>query len=359
MSVMIAGGGTGGHIFPALATAQAFMRKDPANQIFFVGSKYGMEAEIFGKEKFPLALLPVMGVHGKGIVRSCVALLLFPMALLKALWLLFKQEPDLVIGVGGYASVPMALAAAGLRYPLVLEEQNAVPGWTNRFLACFARRIFVAFQQSVDWFPKARTQVTGLPLRAVYKSQPAQRKQDNKLHILITGASQGARGLNQLVLKAMPYLEDHKNTIEIMHQSGDHDLEDIKQEYKRLGVVAQVKPFLDDFPEWLQWADVVIARAGAGTVWEVATAGKAAVFVPYPYHKDRHQEHNAKFLVQAGAAFSVDQFKVTAQAFAKILEQLITNPDEVKKMGERAQQVARPNADEEIVEACYAIVGKK
>jgi len=357
MKIVIAGGGTGGHIYPAVAIAQAFERRDETNDIVFVGSRYGMEAELIPKENYPIRLLSVRGFRGKGVFGFIRAALLLPIAVIKSLFLLREERPDLVIGVGGYASVPVGICAGLLGYPLVLEEQNVVPGWANRYLACLSRRIFLSFDEARQYFPSRPVEVTGLPIREDFLNLIEPKKASvEKLRILVTGASQGARGLNQKFLRAIKENQQLADQIEIIHQTGEHDLDAVRAAYEELGIDARVDAFLYPFAKYLNWADLVIARGGAGTVWEIAAAATAAIFIPYPHHKDQHQQKNVRFLVEANAAFVFDESESTDEAFQNQLNKLIQDRKQIERMSKAAGSESRINAADRIVDECYRIV---
>ncbi|MEP7274270.1 MAG: undecaprenyldiphospho-muramoylpentapeptide beta-N-acetylglucosaminyltransferase, partial [Acidobacteriota bacterium] len=297
--VIIAGGGTGGHIYPGIAIAQEFKRRDPDTEVIFVGTAKGLETRIVPAQGFHLELIEVAALKRVGFVKRLRSLLMLPGSFLAVGSLIRRFKPDVVLGVGGYASGPVVLVAALMRVPTLLAEQNALPGFTNRVLARFVRGAAVSFEEARGFFgPKA--EITGNPVREEFFSIPA-KSAGAVVHLLITGGSQGARAINDAMIGALPFLEPERGRMSIVHQSGEADAVRLRAAYAERGFTAHVSPFLDRMVEEVAKSDLVISRAGATTVSELAAAGRAAILVPFPFAADDHQTKNAEAVERAGA----------------------------------------------------------
>ena len=329
--VIISAGGTGGHIFPALAVARQLADK---YDIVWVGGKVGMENQIIPQNGYPLETVSVAGVRNKGALRK----LMLPLTMLRALfecWLIIrKHRPVAVIGFGGYATFPILLAARILGKKTLIHEQNSVAGLSNRVLAKLVNQVLTAFPNVLS---STKTQLVGNPVRQeIIDITPANANTTGKLNILIVGGSLGAKALNDNVPLALNSIKDKIGVI--THQVGRNDGSTVAEYYREHGLNANVVNFIDNMAEAYSNSDIIICRAGASTVAEVSCAGKCAIFVPYPYAVDDHQTHNAAYLVEQGAAFLLPQSKLTPESLAILINDL--NPEKCQQIGLKANSLA-------------------
>lgn len=352
---VIAGGGTGGHVTPALALGEAL--RERGDEVLFVGSERGLESKLVPDAGFDLEILPseqIMGRNLLGQIRGGVSILRCVFAARK---ILKRFRADAVLSVGGYAAMPAALAARLTGRPLFLVEPNAIPGRVNRLTARFARTVFVGFESTRGNLPSATESLClGVPLRrALYRAfedRPEKGVPRPPLHVFVFGGSQGARQLNENVPEALSRLRP--KSVEVFHQSGEVDRATVEARYAELGVPAEVVAFEYDMPSRYNWADLVICRAGALTVAELALAGMPALVVPYPFAADDHQSANARALEEAGAARRLESRPLDVHVMAQTVAELVTTPGRLVLMREAAQRLARPNAAKDIVEHCIA-----
>lgn len=349
MRFLIAGGGTGGHIFTGIAIAQSLKHLSSRHEILFVGTQAGIETRAVPKAGFILETIQISGLKGRSFAETLQALLQLPMAIWQAVKILRKFDPDIVIGVGGYASGPVLLAAWLLRIQRIICEQNSVPGFTNRILGRhFVRIIFGAFQNCAKYFPPGRFVLTGNPLRSTFSTQT----QQEKIGVLILGGSLGAKPLNSMLPKAMALVDRTK----ITHQTGQAEVESVKAAYENLGVEAEVTAFIDDMPAAYAQAQLVIARAGAITCSELTAMGVPSILIPFPQAIDDHQTENAKELVSAGAAILVKQNEMTVENLAGRIQHLLLDLKNLENMANKARQIGKPNAADiiakKVVELC-------
>ena len=359
--VLVMAGGTGGHVFPALAVAERL--RALGVEVVWMGTPAGLEARLAPEAGYPVEWVTVTGLRGKGAIGWSA-----PGRLLRALWQAFaavrRVNPDVVLGMGGFATGPGGLAAWLLRRPLVIHEQNAVAGLTNRLLARLAKRVLVAFPHTFP--PKIGAVLTGNPIRPeiaalastprVVPTPPTPTQAHNGWHLLVLGGSQGAAAMNRTVPNALACLPAAMRPL-VWHQSGARLLEPTQAAYQEAGVTGQIEPFITDMAAAYRWADLVVCRAGALTIAEVAAAGVGAVLVPYPHAVDDHQTRNARLLVDADAAILLPQSELTPDRLAAILSRLGGDPTHLHAMGRRAQTVARPDATEQVVAAILAAGG--
>lgn len=357
---MIMAGGTGGHVFPAIAVAE-YLRKLQWN-IIWLGTRAGMEATLVPKYDIPLATLRFSGVRGKGVMR--LARLPFDMtaAVVQSVGEFLKHRPDVVLGMGGFAAFPGGLAAWLLRRPLVIHEQNAVAGLTNKLLARLATRVLVAFPNAFTTGRTARrgrslnTEWTGNPVREEIGRipSPAVRygQRQGRLNVLVVGGSLGAAALNEVMPKALVLLPENERP-QVVHQAGAKHIAALEANYREAGATAELVPFIDDMAGRYAWADLVVCRAGALTIAELASAGVASVLVPYPHAVDDHQTENARFLSERGAAEVIRQDALTPQVLAALLQSMTR--DKLQAMAEAARTVAKPEATRAVAEVCMAL----
>jgi UDP-N-acetylglucosamine--N-acetylmuramyl-(pentapeptide) pyrophosphoryl-undecaprenol N-acetylglucosamine transferase len=355
MKVIIAGGGTGGHLFPAVALGEELKRERPGTEVLHVGTSAGMEARWLPKSGLAYELLDVHGLTGKNVISRIRALAEFVSAIARAYSILRSFGADLVVSAGGYASAPMAVAAIIRRTPLVLMEQNTRPGLANRTLWRFARKICVGFDETASFFSPAKVEVTGNPVRFGVAPKIGRRVHD-PMQILVLGGSSGAHRLNKGVVNASQNIGKSVIKISIEHQTGEADVGWVTGAYRELGLKAEVIPFIDDMAAAFERADLIIARAGAMTVSEVALAARGAIFVPYPFHSDRQQELNARVLEKLGAAIIVRDDDQLANNLTHVLVELLAEPERIVEMGRRAHGAAKADAAARIARVCFQSV---
>ena len=347
MKLLIAGGGTGGHVFPALAIAQEWLSRGNEREVVLVGTQRGIEMKLVPQAGLPLETLRVAGLKGKGGATLLKNLAMLVPAMLDARRVLRKHKPIAAFGVGGYAAGPMLLAAWFRRVPNVIFEPNAEPGFTNKVLARISKRIATGYEISAQaWGNKAI--VTGCPVRLEFFSIVA-RKPEKPFRLLVTGGSQGALPINRAFADAMDRLAARKSELAIVHQTGERDYNAVRTAYARREIHAEVVPFLTNMAERFAWADVIVCRAGAITAAEVAAAGRAAIFVPFGRATDSHQLRNAQEMSRAGAGRLISESELTAEKLAAEIFTLLDQPQEIEKLSTAARVLARPHAARDIV----------
>lgn len=352
--VLIMAGGTGGHIFPALAVADELRRRGV--DVSWMGTQQGMEARVVAEAGIPIHFIKVSGLRGNGVIGWLLAPVKLTIAIVHALSIIMKIKPASVLGMGGFASGPGGVAAWLLRRPLVLHEQNAVIGMTNKLLAHIATRLMEAFPGA---FKDPMAEHVGNPVRQSISElpEPAARYQQREgaIRILVIGGSLGAQALNETVPRAIATLPA-SSKVEVWHQSGRNKDQATREMYQENKVSAKVMNFIDDMAEAYAWADLVICRAGALTVSELSAAGVAAVFIPFPYAVDDHQTLNAQYLVDANAALLIQQKTLTAESLATCLQELIEKGrNHLMTMAEAARNCAKPNATMDVANACLEV----
>lgn len=347
MKLLIAGGGTGGHVFPAIAIAREWLSRGKEREVVLVGTERGIEMKLVPQAGLPLETLRVAGLKGKGGATLLKNLaMLFP-AMLDARRVLKKHKPVAAFGVGGYAAGPMMLATWLSRVPNIIFEPNAEPGFTNKVLARLSSRIATGYAVSAQvWGEKAI--LTGCPVRPEFFSI-APRKPEKPFRLLITGGSQGALPINRAFVDAMDRLAARKQELSIVHQTGERDYNAVRTAYARREINAEVVPFLTNMPERFAWADVIVCRAGAITAAEVAAAGRAAIFIPFGRATDSHQLRNAQEMSRAGAGRLISETELTAEKLTAEIFSLLDQPQEVEKLAAAARELSRPNAARDIV----------
>ncbi|MGI0117367.1 undecaprenyldiphospho-muramoylpentapeptide beta-N-acetylglucosaminyltransferase [Zooshikella sp. RANM57] len=351
---VIMAGGTGGHIFPALATARQLLTQ--GHRVHWFGTPNSMEADLIAKEEIPMTLIDVGGLRGKGIQRWIKAPLMITKAICMAKYHLKNLKPHCVLGMGGYVAGPGGVAAKLLGIPLVIHEQNAIAGFTNRLLSRIATRVLEAFPGTFASLHKVYC--TGNPVRKnIVPLEKVHEKEVNErpFRLLILGGSLGAVAINDVMPSVIAELQQ-KMTIEIWHQTGKKNLTQAQALYKKHGVTGKIEAFIEDMGAAYQWADLVVCRAGALTIAEVANAGVPSVLVPFPYAADDHQTKNAHYLVNHGAAELVMQQTFTKEHVQLLLTQLMTNKERLTQMATAACSLARPDATNEVVEHCLEVV---
>ncbi|MCS6303360.1 MAG: undecaprenyldiphospho-muramoylpentapeptide beta-N-acetylglucosaminyltransferase [Nitrospira sp.] len=359
MTIVIAAGGTGGHLYPAVALAREFLRRDPSANILFVGTVRGIESRVLAHERFELALITAKPVMGKGLLDVARGMLSVPIGIWQSLDILKRRQADLVIGVGGYTSPSVLVAAALKGIARVILEPNAHPGMANKVVAPFAQRVFLAFESAGASFDRRKIRVVGTPIRQEFLVQPTDSASTKPAgrHVLIFGGSQGAKAINSAVLEGLPLMSQRLPGLTITHQTGEGDFERVRDVYRALGIRATVVPFLYDMPAVLQTADLVVARAGAMTIAELTACGKAAILIPLPTAIYDHQMKNARAMEAAGGAVVLPQTNLTGVKLGGMIETVLSDTKQLEKMQRKSLEMRRIDAGEVIVDECYALMG--
>ncbi|HEY4241378.1 MAG TPA: undecaprenyldiphospho-muramoylpentapeptide beta-N-acetylglucosaminyltransferase [Kofleriaceae bacterium] len=354
MRLLIAGGGTGGHLFPGVALAEELRARDPAAPVRFVGTRRGIEARVLPELGWELSFIEVSGLKTVGALGALRGLFRLPRSLWQARRVVKEFRPDAVIGVGGYASGPVVLMARLRGIPTGICEQNSIPGLTNKLLARVVRRIFLAFQQTSRFFSAKKVMLTGNPVRRELLQRLLAARaaaHDGPVSILVSGGSLGAVAVNALAADALIALSKEL-PLSITHQTGEKGLADTRATYAAAGVPATVVPFIKDMASAYAAADLVIGRAGATTVAELAIAGVPAVFIPYPTAADDHQTHNAREMADAGAALVFAQSELTPAKLAAAVRPILTDPAKRRVMADSMRTLAKPDAAKVIIDWC-------
>ncbi|MFQ5454643.1 MAG: undecaprenyldiphospho-muramoylpentapeptide beta-N-acetylglucosaminyltransferase [Nitrospirota bacterium] len=355
MKVLLACGGTGGHLYPGIALAREFQRRDRDTDILFAGTERGIETMVLHREGLRLALIRVEGLIGKGKINAIYSLFLLPCAFFDSLKILIRFRPDIVIGIGGYSSGPILLMALFLRKNCIILEPNMIPGVTNRILAPLVKYVVTSFEDSKKYFIRANIVRIGNPVRREMVKE--EETGENKIKtIFIFGGSQGAHSINMAVIDALSYLEDLKERISFIHQTGKKDYEYIKEEYEKIGFNGRIEPYIYDMAEAYNMADIVISRAGATTIAEITAIGIPAILIPYPYATHDHQRKNAESLADAGAAIVIDDRELSGEVLSGVIRELIDDNMRLKKMKENSRALGNIKAAEEIVELCMKLI---
>lgn len=339
-SFVLTGGGTGGHVFPALAVARVL--RDRGHRLLFVGTRDGMEAKLVPDAGFNIEFVHSAGLNRVGIRQQTQSLFSLPFGVAAAGRLLQKFRPQAIFSMGGYVAGPIMLASVAGRFPLVVMEPNATPGFANRKVARYVYRALLGFEASKRWFPEARCEVTGLPVRPeFFNLQP---KTEGAFTLLVTGGSRGARKLNQAMRAAWPFFRP--SSIRVLHQTGGNEYEAIARDFPSSGVNGEVMPFISNMAAAFATADLVLGRAGAGGVNEIAAAGMPSVLVPLPFAADDHQRRNAEALVEANAARMIADADLTGERLFKEVHGLSQSPTELLTMRHNVRRFAHPGAAE-------------
>jgi len=354
--MLIAGGGTGGHVFPGLALAEEVVTRHPGNDAVFVGTPRGLEAQVVPAAGFPIELIDVKGLKGKGLVSALRNLLLLPRAFLKSIRILRAWRPDVVVGVGGYASGPLVLAAWLMRIPTAVQEQNAVAGLTNRLLGRVVDAAFTAFPEAAASFPRGKALQLGNPIRRqLLESFMRPGDGDRLPGLLVFGGSQGAHALNMRVIEAMPHLADLRGHLRIVHQTGARDREAVARGYQAVGFAAEVRDFIEDMSSAYAAADLVVCRAGATTLAELTVCRKPSILVPFAAAADNHQVINATSLLRAGAAVMIEERDLTGELLASEIRAILAHPERRQAMARAAGRLGSPAAASEIADFCAGL----
>ncbi len=359
--LLITGGGTGGHLFPAVAAAQALRERMSDSQVLFIGTRRKIDTTSLAQYGFESCSISSYGFKGKNITELSKALGILPVSVMQALSHIRKFKPDVALGVGGYVTGPVMVAAKMLGIPTVIHEQNSIPGMANRKLGKLVSHVCVSLPGSEKYFPAEKTVFTGNPVRTNIRelAAAAAEGEKDKQTLLVLGGSQGAQAINTMVAdifcdKSFGLAE----LVNLIHQTGSTDYERIRKQYEEYGVSVIVEPFFQDMGSVYGQADFLVSRAGATTLTELAVLGKPAILIPYPYAADNHQQKNAEYYVQGGGALLFEQSFLDAQKLLEAIRQLVDNRDKQLEMGAAMKAMGKPEAADKIVDVCLAAAGK-
>lgn len=354
MRLLLAGGGTGGHLFPAVALAEQLKREDPAAQALFVGTERGLEARLLPELGWPLRTVPMSGWAGMGLGARLKALGGLVKSLREARRIISEFRPDVVVGVGGYASVPVLLAAKLGGVPYLIHEQNAWPGQANRLLGRWARRVCLSFPEAARSFGRGRTVLTGNPVRA--SMEECSGLPDSAPLLLVFGGSHGARAINRAMLAALPQLEGWRGRLRIIHQTGAAEADSVRAAYQAAGWgEVEVVPFITDMADAYARAWLVVCRAGATTLAELTACGRPAVLIPYPFAANNHQVANATALAVKGAALMIEERDLKAEELGILVDGLLTDRPRLAQMAATARSLSRSGAAARLLDECRAV----
>ncbi len=360
MNIVIAGGGTGGHLFPGIAVAEEFLKRDAKSRVIFIGTKRGIEQRVLGRLGYDLKLIDVEGLKGRGVKAFLKGLYAIPNSMRQSRNILKAFGPDVVIGVGGYASGPAVITAWLMGIPTAIAEQNALAGNTNRILGKFVDNVFLTYEESAKGFDPRKLRVTGNPVRAAFAEglSAAGAKKEGR-RILIFGGSQGAAAINRTVVAMLPLLQNIKEGFRIVHQTGENDCDMVRDAYKKHGIVAQVLPFIVDMVSAYAVSDLIICRAGATSLAEITAAGRASILIPFPWAANDHQTQNAKAMVEAGAAIMIAERDLSPEKLFERVETLLADERKLKEMEQQSKKLGRLDAAAKIVDACLELAKAK
>ncbi len=358
MRIIIAAGGTGGHLFPGIALAEEFKIKNEGSKVLFIGTTREMEKRILSPQDFIFKSLEVSSLKGKNLFDMLKSLISIPKSIFKSIIIIKNFNPDLVIGLGGYVSGPVVLAAALMGFKTAIHEQNTFPGLTNRILNKITHLIFVSFEQSLSYFPKGKTMLSGNPIRKQCSEALSSRSLRSPFTLLILGGSLGSHQINCAMIDALEDLLPIRDKIKIIHQTGGKDLSLVKEAYQNKGFSAEVSTFIDQIVNAYQQASLVISRAGATTLAELMAQRRASILIPYPLAANQHQHLNAMAVVSQKAALMIDPEQITGKRLAELILNLYQHPEHLSEMENNAGKLGRPKAAQEIVDHCYKLIAQ-
>ncbi|MEW6599630.1 MAG: undecaprenyldiphospho-muramoylpentapeptide beta-N-acetylglucosaminyltransferase [Nitrospirota bacterium] len=365
MKIVIAGGGTGGHIFPALALARELRNTVADARITFVGTARGLEARVVPKEGYDVRFIRSEGLVGKGIFKTLSALFKVPLSIIDSYDILKGIRPDIVLGVGGYSSGPVVLCAKMMGIPTIIHEQNTVPGLANKVLGKFVDSVAVTYHESIANFPEYKTYLTGNPIRAEILKGSRERGWESfslardRFTIFVFGGSSGASSINKAVAESLVYLEPLKDNIQFLHQTGEKECDSVKEVYRAKEFRGTVIPFAYEMADAYAVADLIISRAGATTLAELTACGKAAVLIPYPYAAANHQEINARKLWDIGAAQMILERDLNGKTLSDMIKHLLDEPDAIAEMERISKSLGSSDAAKKVVELMMGLLKKK
>ena len=355
MRVIIAGGGTGGHVFPAISIAEEILERNSGNEVMFVGTEQGIEKRILPEKGYRVEFIKSRGIVGKNFFQKVIAVVSILGAMLSSLRILRDFRPDVVIGVGGYASGPTLLCASMSSIPTAVCEQNSVPGLANRILSRFVGKIFITFEESKEHLPAEKTVLTGNPIRRELARGAAEKKprQSTRQNVFVLGGSQGARKLNEIVPQSLAKLATQ---VDVTHQTGKAHIESVKETYSQLGISAEVFGFTDDMSRIYEKTDLVICRAGSGTLSEITAFGIPSILIPLASSTHGHQLKNARILESNEAATVIEEKELSVEGLCAVIEETLERGN-LARMAENSKNFARPHAAREIVNEIEHIIG--
>ena len=359
MRMIVTGGGTGGHLFPGIAVAEAVLGRFAGSKVLFVGTERLIDQKALANRRFEVTSIRSRGLKGKRLLAKLGGLLQVPFSIIAAIRVIIKFKPEIVFGVGGYVTGPVVLAASLLGVATAIHEQNSVPGLANRLLGRFAQRVLLSIPGSEKYFPAKKCLLSGNPVRSelLVKGEQAVSGRDLSNTLLVLGGSQGAHRVNGLVVEAIELAASElPSDFSIIHQTGLSDEKWVRERYESIGVTAQVAPFFNEMADLYSAAGLVISRAGATSLAEMAVFGLPSILIPYPFAADDHQEGNASFLVEAGGAMVRRESELDGAGLAKELVTLLNNKEERLRMGSMARKLSLPQATETIVDELVALV---
>ncbi len=357
MKLFISAGGTGGHIFPGIAVAEKFAAKEGKENVIFIGTTYGLESKIIPGYGFRLLFADARQFLGKSILYKAATLLHLLRGIRTCMKLIKKERPDAILGMGGFTSVPVILAGFLLRIPSFLHEQNAEPGLANKMLSKFARCTFTSFEESKEHLGGARVFHTGNPVRKNLKISHEE-KADDTFSVFVFGGSRGARSINEAVLALLPYMESYKNSV-MYHQTGTEDYEKVFKAYSKTHVKHEIFPFTDNMGKYYLLSDIVISRAGASTIFELAYFKKAAILIPYPFSAGNHQWKNAYHVENIGGGYVVGNDEASGERLHEVIKHLMNERVLLKRMGENIGRLYVDDSEERIISKIYEEVETK
>jgi UDP-N-acetylglucosamine--N-acetylmuramyl-(pentapeptide) pyrophosphoryl-undecaprenol N-acetylglucosamine transferase len=354
--VVIAGGGTGGHLFPGIALAEEFTRRKEGWEIIFIGTGRGLEQRILPRWGFELVIIPAAPLKGRSWWGKAVSFSTLFLGVWWSLAILRRISPRLVIGLGGYSAGAVVLAAYLLGIKRVIQEQNVQPGFTNRMAA---QRVFLSWAEGARFFPPAKARVTGNPLRQAVLAGRGKKREQKGFTLLILGGSQGATAINRAMIEALSALKEIKKDLRIIHQTGAADYPWVQAGYEREGLQVSVYPFIDELAPCYREARLAICRAGAATITELCAWGRASILIPYPFAADDHQRQNAEVLVQQGAARIIPDAVLSGKRLSEEILSLYHDRMALKEMEQAAAALGQPDAAVRIVDECYRLLGMR
>ncbi|MDR2019109.1 MAG: undecaprenyldiphospho-muramoylpentapeptide beta-N-acetylglucosaminyltransferase [Syntrophobacterales bacterium] len=351
MKLFISAGGTGGHIFPGIAVAEAFTGLDRGNEAVFIGTPYGMESSIIPKRGFRILYIKAKQFLGQSALKKFSTLISVITGVFVAMAMIKREKPDAVLGMGGFTSVPVVLAAVILGVPSFIHEQNVQPGLANKILSWFVKWTFISFDETKSYLKTKRVSHTGNPMRkGLTKSGMA--KDEKTFGIFVFGGSRGARSINEAIIAMLPYMENHHNVI-LYHQTGPQDFERIREAYGKSSVRHEIFPFTDTMEKYYGLSDVVISRAGASTIFELAFFKKAAIMIPYPYSAGGHQWKNAQCVENEGGGYVIADDEATGERLYEVALHLMREPGLIAKMGENIGKIYIEDSAERIIRGMF------
>lgn len=362
MKLVIAGGGTGGHVFPGIAVAKELKKALNESEVVFIGTSEGIEVRIVPKEGFDIRFIRSEGIVGRSLYRKMKSIGKIPLSIIDSFKILKEIKPDVVLGVGGYCSGPVLFSAFLIGIPTMIHEQNTIPGFTNRLLGKFVNIVAVTYLESMDFFSKTKTYLTGNPVRDEILKVDKDRGYDTfrldkgLFTIFVFGGSRGANKINQAISEALVYLEEYKDKIQFLHQTGEKDFDFVREFYNARGFRGTIIPFAYNMADAYAAADLVISRAGATTVAELTACGKAAILVPYPFSAGNHQESNAGKLLDLGAAKVIHDRELDGKTLSELIKYLFENPDAILEMERISRSLGKPDATKKILKLVMSLI---